>query len=86
MKLDRKAFALASGILWGVIILIATIWVILRGGGEHLRLLDQFYLGYSISALGAVIGLIYGFVSGYIICWIFAWLYNSFVGPGKKEE
>ena len=79
MKLDKKALALTGGILWGLIILVMTLWVIWRGGGNTLALLDKFYFGYSISYLGAIIGLIYGFVNGFICGWIFAWLYNCFV-------
>ena len=79
MKLDKKALALTSGILWGLIVLVATLWVIWRGGGNTLALLDKFYFGYSISYLGAIIGLIYGFVNGFICGWIFACLYNCFV-------
>ncbi|HEB01368.1 MAG TPA: hypothetical protein ENI16_00015 [Candidatus Portnoybacteria bacterium] len=86
MKLDKKAFGLVSGVILGVVVFIATIWVVLRGGGNHLRLLDQFYLGYSISYLGAVVGLIYGFVTGFISCWIFAALYNVFAKCCEKSD
>ena len=84
MKLDKKALALTSGILWGLIVLVATLWVIWRGGGNTLALLDKFYFGYSISYLGAIIGLIYGFVNGFICGWIFAWLYNCFVKSSEE--
>jgi len=79
MKLNKKAFALAGGIAWGLTVLIMTLWVLCRGGGHTLSLLQQFYFGYSISYLGALVGLVYGFVSGFIVGWIFAWLYNCFV-------
>lgn len=84
MKLNKKAFGLTCGILWGLTILVATLWVMIRGGGETLGLLQQFYFGYSISYGGAIIGLIWGVVDGFICGWIFAWLYNRFVG--NKEE
>lgn len=84
VKLDKKALALTSGILWGLIVLVATLWVIWRGGGNTLALLDKFYFGYSISYLGAIIGLIYGFVNGFICGWIFAWLYNRFVKSSEE--
>ena len=79
MKLNKKAFALAGGITWGLIILIMTFWVMFKDGGHTLVLVQQFYCGYSISYLGALIGLIYGFVNGFIVGWVFAWLYNRFV-------
>ncbi len=84
MKLDKKAFGLACGIIWGLTVLVATYWVMTRGGGHTLVLLQQFYFGYKISWWGAIIGLAYGFVNGFICGWIFAWLYNRFAK--SKEE
>lgn len=85
MKLSKKALGIACGIVWGVCVFIATIYVMLKGGGNTLVLLQQFYWGYSISFGGAILGLIYGFVYGFISGWIFGLLYNAFVG-GKKSE
>ena len=76
MKLNPKALGLAAGILCGVSVCLATLFVILRGGGDHLKLLQQFYLGYSVSYVGAIVGLIYGFIDGFIGGWLLAWLYN----------
>lgn len=83
MKLDTKAFGLACGILWGLAVLVMTLWVLWRGGGHTLVLLDQFYFGYSISYLGALIGLVWGFIDGFIGGCIFAWLYNRLVKSPK---
>jgi len=85
MKLDKKAFALAIGIIWGLTVLVATFWVMARGGGHTLVLLQQFYFGYSVNYWGAFIGLIYGFVNGFICGWIFAWLYNRFVKAPEEK-
>jgi hypothetical protein len=84
MQLNKAALGLAFGILWGVCLFLATIWVMMRGGGEHLVLLTKFYLGYSISFVGAILGLIWGFVEGFIGGWLLAWLYNRFAA-GKSE-
>jgi len=78
MKLSKKAFGLALGILWGVIVFLATIFVLIKGGGNTLVLLQQFYPGYDISFVGGIIGLVYGFVNGFIYGWVLAWLYNAF--------
>ena len=83
---QQKAFALASGIFWRVSLLLATIWVMFRDGGNHLALLNQFYIGYDITALGAVLGLVYGFIDGFICGWIFAWLYNKLCGCREKKD
>jgi len=78
MKLDRRALGLAAGILWGLCVFLCTLWVMARGGGEHLLLLSKFYPGYAISAVGAILGLVYGFIDGFISGWLLAWLYNRF--------
>ncbi len=83
MKLDKKALGLASGILWGLAVLLCTLWVVWKGGGNTFGLLDKFYWGYSISYGGAFIGLIWGFIDGLICGWIFAWLYNRLVKSGE---
>ena len=85
MKLNKRAFALATGILWAVAVFVATIYVMIKGGGNTIVLLQQFFWGYNISFGGAILGLIYGFVWGFIWGWIFAWLYNL-IGREKKEE
>ncbi|MCX7766148.1 MAG: bacteriophage holin [Candidatus Sumerlaeia bacterium] len=82
MKLNKLAFALATGIFWGAIIFLATWWIIIRKGtGEHIELLGRFYLGYKPTPPGSLIGLIYGFVSGFVGGYIFSALYNAFVQP-----
>ncbi len=78
MELNKTGLGLAAGLLWGGGVLFVTIWVMVFGGGDHLLLLGKFYLGYSVSAMGAVLGLIYGFVDGFIGGWLLAWLYNMF--------
>ncbi len=81
MRLNTRAFALTCGILWGVSVLLATVWIIVFGfDGTVMVNLDHFYFGYNISYLGAVIGGIWGFVDGAIGGAIFAWLYNKLAG------
>jgi hypothetical protein len=81
MRLNTKAFALSCGILWGLAVLLATVWIIVFGfDGTVMVNLDHFYFGYNISYLGAVIGGIWGFVDGAIGGAVFAWLYNKLAG------
>ena len=80
MLLNKKAFGLAAGILWGAGVLLATILAMIVGGGEHLALLSKFYIGYNVSSVGAVAGLVWGFVDGFIGGWLLAWIYNKFAG------
>jgi hypothetical protein len=79
MRLDVKAFALACGILWGLVVFLATLWLLAFGfEGELIRNLDHFYFGFRLSFLGAIIGAVWGFVDGAIGGAILAWLYNKF--------
>ena len=86
MKLSKKAFALASGILWAICIFLATIYVMLKGGGHTIVLLQQFFWGYNISWGGAFLGLIYGFIYGFVYGWLFVLFYNAFAEEKKEQE
>ncbi len=78
MQLNKGALGLSLGILCGATVLCLTILTMIMGGGDHLILLKKFYLGYSISLLGAILGLVYGFIDGFIGGWLIAFLYNRF--------
>jgi hypothetical protein len=79
MKLNVKALALTSGILWGLGLFIGTWWIILTAGSTNTpTFLSMMYRGYSITPLGSVFGLIWAFFDGLIGGAIFAWLYNLF--------
>ena len=78
MNLSPKAFGLALGILSGAALFLATLWIAASSGGNHLIMLRQFYLGYSVSFVGALIGLVYAFIDGFIAGALIAWLYNRF--------
>ncbi len=80
MKLNVKAFALASGIIWGFGLFLLTWWIIVFSGATcETTLIGRIYLGYRISPAGSIIGLAWAFVDGLICGAIFAWLYNLIV-------
>ena len=80
MKLNIKAFGLAGGITWGLLILLLTFWFLIMGyQGSVLAKLGNVYIGYSVTIWGAFIGLAWGFIDGFIIGAFFAWLYNKFI-------
>ena len=66
MELSKKGLGLAFGVLWAICVFLATIYVLLKGGGHTIVLLQQFYWGYAISWGGAFLGLFYGFIYGFI--------------------
>jgi protoporphyrinogen oxidase len=79
-KLDRVALGLSLGIVAGVLLCLATLALVLKGGevvGPNLQLLNQYFPGYSVSVRGSVLGLAYGFVSGFFGGWGFALLRNA---------
>jgi len=85
MKLNTKAFALTSGIIWGLGLFFLTWWMIAFGGatGEK-TMIGKIYIGYSISAAGSLIGLVWGFVDALVGGAIFAWLYNLIAKGNEK--
>jgi len=83
MKLDTTALGISLGALWTIVLFVATIWVWIgieyfntKGGGT-LILFSRFYLGYSVTLLGAIISIPYALVSGLIAGGIIAWVYNK---------
>jgi hypothetical protein len=53
MPLQVRAFGLAVGLVWGVIILGVSLLVTIKGaGGEHLSRLGLLYPGYRVTYSG----------------------------------
>lgn len=80
--LNAKMLGLILGILFGLIIFIATNWLVIKGGpvvGPHLQLLSQFFLGYRVSFFGSIIGFFYGFAIGTLCGATIGWIYNKIV-------
>ena len=83
MELNKKAFGLTTGILWGAVVFLSTIFLLIRGSeGEFIIRLRAVYFGYTFSFFGSFIGLIWAFVTGFIFGWMFAFIYNL---VGKKS-
>ncbi len=81
-KLDTTAMGIAVGTLFGMIIFIATIILVIKGGehiGPNLGLLSQYFIGYEVTPIGSLIGLGYGLVSGFILGWLIAFLRNLMI-------
>ena len=78
MALNKRAFALSSGIVVGIAFLVVTlVFIIFKHEGNQLNKLHCLFIGYSVSWLGALLGLVWGFIYGAIGGWLFAWLYNK---------
>ena len=78
-KMDKFGFASAVGAVNGLLIFAATIFLVIKGGdvvGPYLRLLSQYFVGYTVTVKGAFIGAAYSFVWGFLFGWLFAYLRN----------
>ena len=78
-KLDRFAFGVSTGSLAGILLFLATLILVLKGGevvGPNLQLLENYFPGYSVTLSGSLLGLVYGFVTGFLAGWTFAFMRN----------
>lgn len=82
LRLNGQVVGVVLGSIAAIGIFVATNWLVLKGGdevGPHLGLLDQFFIGYSVTFFGSFIGALYGFVSGYLCGVLIGFVYNSIV-------
>ncbi len=82
LHFNGNILGLVFGTVTGLIILVASNWLVIKGGenvGTHLGLLSNFFIGYSVTFVGSLIGAIYGFLTGYIFGFLTAWIYNRVV-------
>jgi protoporphyrinogen oxidase len=78
-RMDKMAFALAIGTVTGLVFFVATLWLVIKGGtvvGPHLRLLAQYFAGYTVTVQGSFIVFGYTFFWGFLFGWLFAYLRN----------
>jgi protoporphyrinogen oxidase len=93
-RLDQLGLATALGSVFGLLTFAATLWLILAGSqdrGPGLRLLGQYFWGYSITIKGAFIGMAYSFFWGFLFGWLIAYLRNFLIAffiylVKRKEE
>jgi len=87
MKLNVLAFALACGIIWGLMLFVVTWWVVAFDGATGDRtIIGLVYRGYNISPAGSFIGLVWALADGFIGGAIFAWLYNLLAGRVARTK
>ena len=86
MKINVKALAVASAILWGAAMLGMGLANLIWGtyGQQFLQTMSSVYPGYHAtrSIAEVIVGTLYGAVDGLIAGAVFAWLYNHFAKPG----
>jgi hypothetical protein len=78
-RLDPVALGFSFGITAGSVLLLATAFLVIKGGpfvGQNLQLLNQFFPGYAVTLAGSLIGLVYAFIVGFAVGWAFAYIRN----------
>ncbi len=70
VRANARAWGLATGLLFGLGLFLATNVLVLKGGenvGSHLGRLAQVFPGYDVTFGGSLIGAVYAFVVGYAL-------------------
>ncbi len=87
MRLNVKAFAITSGILWAAAVFVTAVANLIWGsyGQQFLSLMSSVYPGYHAtrSFADALVGAGYALVDGFVCGAILAWLYNRLVPSGR---
>ncbi|MCC6139560.1 MAG: hypothetical protein IT389_02970 [Nitrospira sp.] len=86
-RVKADALALVCGLIGGLSLFVMTAWLVLKGGpqpGQHLQLLSNFFVGYSVTWTGAFVGLLYGVFTGGAAGWLVGRMYNAVVDARKK--
>ncbi len=78
VPLHKRAFGMATGSATGLLFFALTAVLMLRPGTEapDLRILDEYFYGYTVSWPGAFIALAWGFVAGFAMGWFAAFTRN----------
>lgn len=81
-RIKGDALALVCAVMGGAGMFVATGWLVIKDGpqaGQHLQLLSNYFVGYSVTWPGAFIGLLYGALTGGIVGWAVGAIYNRVV-------
>ena len=89
LHLNAVMQGIVTGLIVGLVIFVATNWLLLKGGehvGPHLALLGQFFIGYRVSFLGSFIGFAYGAIFGYLVGYFVARVYNAIADRRERRR
>lgn len=81
-KIQTGVLTIVCAIIGGAGLFLMTAWLLIKDGpnvGRHLRLLGNYFIGYSVTWTGSLVGLLYGAVIGGIIGWTIGKIYNGVV-------
>ena len=81
-RIHAGILALIFALIGGSGLFIMTVWLIVKGQknvGQHLQLLGQYFIGYTVTWVGSIVGFFYGALLGGIAGWLIGWIYNRVV-------
>lgn len=81
-RLNARAWGISLGLLLGLGLMSATLFLVIKGGpnvGQHLGLLGNYFPGYRVTVAGAFVGFVYAFVIGYAGGRVVGIVYNRLV-------
>lgn len=77
LPVHKRAFGMAVGILAAFGLFLFTLGTLLLQADHFpLRLLSEYFYGYSVSVRGAFIGLLWAGLVGFVAGWFFAFVRN----------
>jgi hypothetical protein len=88
VRLQAGVLAVVLAVIGGLGLFAMTAWLVIKGGrtvGPHLRLLDQYLPGYSVTWAGSFVGLIYGALLGACVGWTIGTIYNKVARARQKS-
>ena len=86
-RIKADALALVCALIGGVGLFAMTVWLVIKDGpqtGQHLQLLSNYFVGYSVTWPGAFVGLLYGAMTGGVVGWVIGRIYNGVVNVRQK--
>ena len=86
-RIKADALALVCAVIGGVGLFAMTVWLVIKDGpqaGQHLQLLSNYFVGYSVTWPGALIGLVYGTITGWVAGWVIGRMYNRIVNTRQR--
>jgi len=86
-RIRTVALALVCAMIGGGGLFLMTAWLLIKGGphvGQHLQLLSNYFVGYSVTWSGSLVALFYGALCGGAIGWTIGTIYNRIVAIREK--
>jgi len=86
-RIRTGALAIVCAMIGGGGLFVMTAWLLIKDGshvGQHLQLLSNYFLGYSVTWWGSVVGLFYGALCGGVIGWAVGTIYNWIVNLRQR--